>query len=71
MGQDLHLTLRAEDEGVGADALSPQGTVDQDGMADLAHKVREEVEHFINGHIDDSTQGWPVLSRRVRKRRAE
>ena len=43
------------------DALSPQGTVDQDGMADLAHKVRQEVEHFINGHIDDSTQGCRAL----------
>jgi hypothetical protein len=54
--------LRTSDEEIEPEALGQQPAVDRDAMADVA---RKEVERFINGHIDDSTQGWPVLSRKV------
>jgi hypothetical protein len=37
--------------------------VGQESVIELGQKARQEVECFINGYIDDSTKGWPVLSR--------
>jgi len=38
-------------------------TAYRENIIELGHKARQEVECFINGHIDDSTKGWPILSR--------
>ncbi len=65
MEQNWDFMLRTSDEGTGPEALRQQGVAGRDAMADPAQEARKEVERFINGHIDDSTQGWPVLTRKV------
>ena len=37
--------------------------MDSEHLVEMGHRARQEVERFINGHIADSTKGWPVLSR--------
>jgi hypothetical protein len=37
--------------------------MDRENVIELSDRVRQETERFINGNIDDSTKGWPVLSR--------
>jgi RNA polymerase sigma-70 factor (ECF subfamily) len=37
--------------------------MDLQSLAALGKKAKLETEDFINGHIHDQTQGWPVLSR--------
>ena len=34
-----------------------------DPLVQMGHRARQEAERFINGHIADSTKGWPLLSR--------
>jgi hypothetical protein len=72
MGQDRCFTPGdTGDRGAGADAQDQQESIDRDVIADRARMARQEVERFINGNIADSTKGWPVLSRRARKKGIE
>jgi len=64
MRQDCHLT-----PGDGPDHAARTDPRDQDrpvvdaeNIADLGRRARQEAERFINGHIGDSTKGWPVRS---------
>jgi hypothetical protein len=64
MRLNVDLTEQRQDRSMRAD-LQDRGypTTDLENIFELGRRARQETERFINGHIHDSTKGWPVRSR--------
>ena len=63
MKLNVHLN-ESHDRLTWADRQDREGlAMDRENIFELGHRARQETERFINGHIHDSTQGWPIRAR--------